>query len=63
ILANMAGVVLAIAGVQIFVVNRRFLPKAVRPPLWREAVLLACSAFYAFFAYFVVRELIGSFMR
>ncbi|HXW05733.1 MAG TPA: Nramp family divalent metal transporter, partial [Vicinamibacterales bacterium] len=47
ILANMAGVVLAIAGVQIFVVNRRFLPKAVRPPLWREAVLLACSAFYA----------------
>ena len=44
ILANMAGIVLLIAGVQIFLVNRRFLPKAVRPPLWREIGLLACSA-------------------
>jgi hypothetical protein len=60
ILANMAGIVLLIAGVQIFLVNRRFLPKAVRPALWQEAGLLACSAFYAFFAYFVVRDLIRS---
>jgi Mn2+/Fe2+ NRAMP family transporter len=62
ILANIAGVVLAIAGVQIFLVNRRFLPKAVRPPWWREAGVLACSAFYAFFAYFVIRDLIRSLM-
>ena len=47
-----------IAGVQIFLVNRRFLP-SVRPPLWREVGLLACSAFYAFL-YFVVRDLIRS---
>jgi hypothetical protein len=60
ILANMAGIVLMIAGVQIFLVNRRFLPKAVRPPLWRELGLLVCSGFYAFFAYFVVRDLIRS---
>jgi hypothetical protein len=53
----MAGIVLMIAGVQIFLVNRRFLPKAVQPPLWREAGLLLCSAFYAFFAYFVVKSL------
>ncbi len=58
ILANMAGIVLLIAGVQIFLVNRRFLPPALRPPLWREIGLLLCSAFYAFFAYFVIRELI-----
>jgi hypothetical protein len=58
ILANMAGLVLAIAGVQIFLVNRRFLPRALRPPLWREAVLLTCSIFYAFFAYFVVRDIV-----
>ncbi len=58
ILANMAGIVLMIAGVQIFLVNRRFLPAAVRPPLWREAGLLLCSAFYAFFAFFVVRDLL-----
>jgi hypothetical protein len=60
ILANMAGIVLAIAGVQIFLVNRRFLPKAVRPAVWKEFGLLACSAFYAFFAYFVVRDLLRS---
>jgi uncharacterized protein YhhL (DUF1145 family) len=58
ILANMAGVVLMIAGVQIFIVNRRFLPPAVRPPLWREAGLLLCAAFYAFFVFFVARDLI-----
>ncbi|HEX7087203.1 MAG TPA: Nramp family divalent metal transporter [Vicinamibacterales bacterium] len=57
ILANMAGIVLVVAGVQIFLVNRRFLPAAVRPPLWREVALLACVGFYAFFAFFVVRDL------
>jgi hypothetical protein len=60
ILANMAGIVLLVAGVQIFLVNRRFLPAAVRPPLWREIGLLCCSAFYAFFAYFVVRDVLRS---
>jgi hypothetical protein len=60
ILANMAGIVLAIAGVQIFLVNRRFLPPAVRPARWREAILLGCSAFYAFFAFFVIRDLLRS---
>jgi hypothetical protein len=60
ILANMAGIVLLIAGVQIFLVNRRFLPAAVRPSWWREAALLLCSAFYAFFAFFVVRDVVRS---
>jgi hypothetical protein len=60
ILANMAGIVLAIAGVQIFRVNRRFLPRALRPAPWREGVLLLCSAFYAFFAFFVIRDLVRS---
>ena len=60
ILANMAGLVLLIGGIQIFLVNRRFLPAAVRPPWWREAGLLGCSAFYAFFAYFVVRDILRS---
>jgi hypothetical protein len=56
----MAGIVLVIAGIQIFLVNRRFLPKRVRPAWWREAGLLACSAFYAFFAFFVIRNLVRS---
>jgi hypothetical protein len=58
VLANMAGVVLMVAGVQILIVNRRFLPAALRPALWREAGLLICSAFYAFFTWFVVRDLV-----
>ena len=62
ILANMAGVVLLIAGVQVFIVNRRFLPRAVRPPMWREAGLLACSAFYAFFTFFVLRDLVRGWL-
>jgi hypothetical protein len=60
ILANVAGVVLAIGAVQIFIVNRRFLPRAVRPAAWREWVLLGCSAFYAFFAFFAIRTLLRS---
>jgi hypothetical protein len=60
ILANMAGFVLFVAGIQIFLVNRRFLPRAVRAPLRREIGLLACSGFYAFFTYFVVRDLLRS---
>jgi hypothetical protein len=50
----MAGLVLAIAGVQIFRVNRTLLPRALRPPVWREGLLLGCSAFYAFFTARVV---------
>jgi hypothetical protein len=62
ILANMAGIVLLIGGIQIFLVNRRFLPPAVRPSIWREAGLLGCSAFYAFFAYFVIRDILRSLL-
>src|SRR5688572_13279677 len=63
IVANMAGVVLAIAGVQIILVNRRFLPAALRPPAWREAGLLLCSLFYAFFAFFALRDVVRSLLR
>src|SRR6185436_15292153 len=60
-LANMAGIVLAIAGVQIVMVNRRFLPRAVRPALWREIGVLGCSAFYAYFAFYAIRAFFRSF--
>ena len=63
VLANVAGLVLAIAGLQIFFVNRRFLPRALRPALWREAMLLACVAFYAFFSWFGMRAVFASFWR
>jgi hypothetical protein len=50
VLANMAGLILAIASLQIIIVNRSFLPRALRPALWREGLLLFASAFYWFFA-------------
>jgi hypothetical protein len=56
-LANIAGLIMTIAGVQILIVNRRFLPKAVRPSALREAGLVACTLFYAFFAFFFLRDL------
>ncbi|HEY2930639.1 MAG TPA: Nramp family divalent metal transporter [Acidobacteriota bacterium] len=62
ILANIAGMVLVIGGIQIFLVNRRFLPRAVRPPLWRELMLLVCAGFYAFFSFFVIRNLLQSWL-
>jgi hypothetical protein len=60
-LANIAGLIMTVAGVQILIVNRRFLPKAVRPAVWREAGLVACTLFYAFFAFFFLRDLSRSF--
>ena len=63
VLANMAGVVLAIAGIQIVLVNRRFLAPAVRPALWREVGVVLCSAFYAFFAFFAIRDVVRSLLR
>jgi hypothetical protein len=63
VLANMAGLVLVIAGIQILRVNRRFLPAAVRPPLWREAALLLCVAFYAFFAWFGLRAVLAGLLN
>ena len=58
VLANVAGLVLAIAGVQVFLVNRRFIPRNLQASWWRNAGLLLCSAFYAFFSYFVFRDTI-----
>jgi hypothetical protein len=55
-LANIAGLIMTVAGVQILIVNRRFLPKAVRPSRLREAALVACTLFYAFFAFFFLRD-------
>jgi hypothetical protein len=63
VLANVAGLVLAIAGLQIFFVNRLFLPRPLRPALWREAMLLACVAFYAFFSWFGMRAVFASLWR
>jgi hypothetical protein len=56
--ANIAGVVLMVSSLHVLYVNTRLLPEAVRPPLWRRACLVAMSAFYAFFAWMSLRQLV-----
>ncbi|MGH9330670.1 MAG: Nramp family divalent metal transporter [Vicinamibacterales bacterium] len=48
--ANIAGVNLVLESLHTIRVNRRFLPPALRPPLWREAALVACALFFGTFA-------------
>ncbi|MDQ3684178.1 MAG: Nramp family divalent metal transporter [Acidobacteriota bacterium] len=58
IIANMAGLVLAIAGVQVLVVNRKLLPPELRPALWRQAGLILCTIFYGIFTLIVFGTLL-----
>jgi hypothetical protein len=46
ILGVFAGPILAVGAFQILRVNTRFLPKEVRPPLWRRVALIGCGLFY-----------------
>jgi hypothetical protein len=46
VLGIVANPIMAIAAVQILRVNTRFLPKEIRPPLWRRIALVACALFY-----------------
>ncbi|MDQ3651688.1 MAG: Nramp family divalent metal transporter [Acidobacteriota bacterium] len=53
ILANIAGVVLAISGIQILIVNTTLLPKVLQPTTWRKTALIICSLFYGALAMMV----------
>jgi hypothetical protein len=46
VLGTMAGVVLALAGAQIYFVNTRLLPPELQPTWWRKGALLLCSLAY-----------------
>ncbi len=48
--ANIAGVVMVIASLHVLYVNTRLLPRALRPPFWRRAALVAMALFYGSFA-------------
>ena len=45
-LGTMAGFVMTVAGVQLYLVNTRLLPPELRPSWWRRAGLLLCSTLY-----------------
>jgi len=44
--ANVAGFIFVLVSIHTLVVNRALLPRALRPPLWREAALVATATFY-----------------
>ncbi|MFO1040706.1 MAG: Nramp family divalent metal transporter [Planctomycetaceae bacterium] len=46
VLGIVANPIMAIAAVQIWRVNTRFLPREIRPPLWRQAGLILCAIAY-----------------
>jgi hypothetical protein len=48
--ANIGGANFVLLSLHTLVVNRRFLPRELRPPLWREAAILLCTVFYGTFA-------------
>ncbi|HLQ47078.1 MAG TPA: hypothetical protein VK137_20210, partial [Planctomycetaceae bacterium] len=45
-LGTMAGFVMTVAGVQLYLVNTRLLPPELRPSWWRRTALLLCSTLY-----------------
>jgi hypothetical protein len=47
--ANAAGFVLVVASIHVVLVNRRLLPEALRPSLFREAILVMVALFFGFF--------------
>ena len=57
-LGNLAGLVLAIASVQVLRVNTRLLPQELRPSLWRRIALGVCAASYGGLFVAVVRSLL-----
>jgi len=57
--ANMAGFIFVVAGIHQLVVNHKFLPKQLRPPIWRTIVIIACVLFYAFFVIALVGKQTG----
>jgi hypothetical protein len=54
VLGMVAAPIMALGAVQIWRVNRRFLPQKLRPAWWQEAGLLACGAAYALITVFSI---------
>jgi hypothetical protein len=48
--ANVAGVNFVFLSIHTLVVNRRVLPRELRPPIWREVIVALCALFFGGFA-------------
>ncbi len=47
--ATIGGYLLVITALHTLYVNRKFLPKEIQPPLWRQIGLVLCAGFYTIF--------------
>jgi Mn2+/Fe2+ NRAMP family transporter len=47
--ATIGGYLLVITSLHTLYVNRKFLPKEIQPPLWRQVGLVLCAGFYSIF--------------
>ena len=56
--ANVAGFVFVIASLHLLYINTTLLPPALRPPMWRRALLVFMSAFYGFFSSLLISTLV-----
>ena len=56
--ANAAAFIFVVEAIHTLVVNRKFLPRELRPPLWREACLVLCSLFYGAFLSIAIYRLL-----
>jgi hypothetical protein len=61
-LGIMANVILAVGAVQILLVNRKLLPPALRPSVFRQGMLIACALVYAIVLGIVAYDQVGKLM-
>jgi hypothetical protein len=59
IAANVGAVIFVVESLHTLIVNRRFLPRELRPAAWREACLVGCAIFYGTFATIAIWKLLG----
>ena len=63
VLGTVAGLVLAVAALQVLRVNTTLLPAELRPPLWRRAALVLCALFYGTLCTVVVWDQVQQAMK
>jgi len=58
--ANIANFTMALSAFLTIIENRKFLPKEMQPPIWREALLLASTVLFGiFFTVFILTQFLG----
>ena len=62
-LGTMAGIVMSLAGVQLYLVNTRLLPRELQPSWWRKAALLICSLAYGAMSLVAIYDVVSKWLK